>query len=198
MCLSGREKCCARAICSPRWAIGRRVKPHWSSDSAFQRSRENEISFVDATGSRSLDLHWRIGHSYFASPLDGVDIWQALTEVKLGGQRISTLAPEYLFLFLRSHAAKHTFARLGWICDIARFLMVTPNLDWNAIRSVTNRSRTSRQVMLSVRLAVELFGAPTPLRSMTYHLRGAVEMKSTMKVMFVLWFPWPANVFVSV
>lgn len=135
---------------------------HWNADSAYLRPRENEISFADATGTLTVDIHWRIRTSYFATALDATDVWGALTNVRLGGQQIPTLAPEHLLLFLCYHAAKHTFARLDWICDIARFLMVTPNLDWPAIRSVAGRTRTSRHVLLSIRLAVELLGAPEP------------------------------------
>ena len=133
---------------------------HWNADSAYLRPREKEISFVDATGTLSVDIHWRIAPSWFASPLEGIDVWKSLVNLKIGNRQVPTLAPEHLLLFLSSHAAKHAFERLGWICDVARFLMITPNLDWDIIRSYAVRTRTDRQLLLGIRLAVELLGAP--------------------------------------
>ena len=54
------------------------------------------------------------------------------------------------------------FERLGWICDIARFLQVTPNLDWAVIEGQSRRASSLRQVSLGLLLARELPGASAP------------------------------------
>src|SRR5437016_2947007 len=93
---------------------------HWNSDSACLRSRENEISFESPSGV-SVDVHWRILPGYFASPFDGLDVWEASKAMTLAGRQVRTLSPEHLLILICSHSAKHAFERLGWICDIARF-----------------------------------------------------------------------------
>ena len=134
---------------------------HWNSDSAYLRSRENEISFASPSGV-SIDVHWRLLPRYFASPFDDLDVWKSVRTAMLAGRQIRTLAPEHVLLLICSHSAKHAFERLGWICDIARFLTVTPDLDWPAIMGQAARTRTLRQVSLGVRLAADVLGAPLP------------------------------------
>ena len=135
---------------------------HWNADSACLRSRENEISFEGPSGV-SIDVHWRALPAYFASPFDDIDVWQHLSTTSLAGRKVSTLPPEHIFFLLCSHSAKHGFERLGWICDIARFVMVTPGLDWPAIVAKAERTRTLRQVLVSLRLAEDVLGVPYPL-----------------------------------
>jgi len=89
-----------------------------------------------------------------------MDGWESLRTLTLAGRRVHTLAPEPLLLFLCSHGAKHMFERLGWICDVARFLIVTRELDWAATVAAARRTRALRQLSLGVRLAVDLRGAP--------------------------------------
>ena len=134
---------------------------HWNSDSACVRSREAEISFQSAA-EVSIDVHWRLMPHYSASVFDHLSGWESLRPVLLAGHEIQTLAPEPLLLFLCAHAAKHMFERLGWICDIARFLHVTPNLDWARIIEQSRHARSLRQLLLSLHLANDLLGAPIP------------------------------------
>lgn len=134
---------------------------HWNSDSACVRAREKEISF-EAPSGVSIDVHWRLMPGYSASVFDRLTGWESLRTLPLAGREIQTLAPEPLLLFLCAHGAKHMFERLGWICDIARFLQVTPNLDWTAIETQSRRAASRRQLSLGLRVAHELLGAPAP------------------------------------
>ena len=132
---------------------------HWNSHSACLRLRGNEMAFESPSGV-SIDVHWRLLPPNFPSAFDELDAWESLTTENIAGRRVRTLAPGPLLLFLCSHGAKHMFERLGWICDIARFLMVTPNVDWTAIVGQARQARALRQLSLGVRLAVDLLGAP--------------------------------------
>jgi len=134
---------------------------HWNSDSACLRSREEEISF-ESPSEMSIDVHWRLMPRYSASVFDTLSGWESLRTIPLAGREIQTLAPEPLLLFLCAHGAKHMFERLGWICDIARFLQVTPNLDWTGIQAQSRRASAMRQLSLGLHLARELLDAPAP------------------------------------
>src|SRR3989449_5356387 len=131
---------------------------HWNSDSACVRAREEEISFEAPSGG-SIDVHWRLMPGYSASVFDRLTGWESLRTLPLAGREIQTLAPGPLLLFLCAHGAKHMFERLGWICDIARFLQVTPNLDWTAIetqsRSEEHTSELQSRLHLVCRLLLE-------------------------------------------
>ena len=129
----------------------------WNSRSACLRLRGDEMSFVSPIGV-SVDVHWRLVPPHFASVFDKTDPWQSLRVASLAGHQVQILAPEAQLLFLCAHGAKHMFERLGWICDIARFLVVTPDLDWNLIVSDARQAHALRQVLFSVRLATDLFG----------------------------------------
>ena len=135
---------------------------HWNADSACLRSREEEISF-ESPSEVSIDVHWRLMPRYSASVFDRLTGWESLKPVELAGRQIQTLAPEPLLLFLCAHGAKHMFERLGWICDIARFLHVTPGLDWPRVIEESRRAHALRQLLLGVRLAHELLDAPAPV-----------------------------------
>ncbi len=90
----------------------------------------------------------------------------------LAGRQVLTLAPEHLLLLICSHSAKHGFERLGWICDIARFLIVSENLVWPAAVAQARRTRTLRQFSTGIRLAVDLLRAPVPEVLPEDHLTG--------------------------
>jgi hypothetical protein len=133
----------------------------WNGRSAFLRSRENQLSFVSPSG-MTVDIHWRLLPAYFASAFDQLDPWTAVRTETIAGREVQSLAPPVMLLFLCSHGAKHMFERLGWLCDIARFLIVTPDLDWPAVIEPARRAHALRQLLLGVRLAVDLLGAPPP------------------------------------
>ena len=134
---------------------------HWNSSSACLHSRESEVSFVSPS-EVSIDVHWRLLPPYFASAFDKADVWTSLKTATVAGRPVRILAPEPLLLFLCAHGAKHMYERLGWICDIARFLTITPDLDWNTVISWAGRAHVLRQVSLGLGLAADLLGAQAP------------------------------------
>jgi hypothetical protein len=62
---------------------------------------------------------------------------------------------------LCTHAAKHVWVQLSWLCDIAE-LVKSPQLDWNAIQDEADRLGIRRIVNLNLLLAHKLLGAPLP------------------------------------
>lgn len=135
---------------------------HWPCDSACLRSREAEISLVDAARFLTVDLHWRILPSYFASAFDYEEVWQSLVSIAFCGGTIPGLCPEHLLQLLCGHAAKHAFARVGWICDIASCLIAFPNLRWPDVLAASARAGTMRQLLQGLKIAEDLLGVPLP------------------------------------
>ena len=133
---------------------------HWPSDSACLRCREEEISLFDESRSLSVDLHWRILPSYFASAFDYVQVWDSLASTTFSGRTIPSLRPEHLLLLLCAHGAKHAFERVGWICDIASCLKAFPNLRWAEVLDASARAGTTRELLLGLKVADDLLGVP--------------------------------------
>jgi hypothetical protein len=134
---------------------------HWPCDSALLRCREAELSLVDEH-SLSIDLHWQILPSYFASAFDYEEVWQSLVSTEFCGRKIPLLCPEHLIHLLCAHGAKHGFERLGWICDVASCLIAFPNLRWPEMLAASTRAGTMRELVLGLKIAEDLFGVSLP------------------------------------
>ena len=115
-----------------------------------------EIGFATPAGC-DVDLHWAVSPRYLPS----IDTDVALTRVHrvdMAGATLPTLGADDLFACLALHGARHCWASLGWICDVAKLVSVAP-LSWAAL--LANR-RTRRMFHVAVLLAADLLSAPVP------------------------------------
>lgn len=135
---------------------------HWSGDEAYLRDLNGELSFSDPAGRLKIDLHWRLLPTYYPTLFDDAELWGKLRSVSWGRARALTLAPEHLLLFLCAHGAKHSWERLGWLCDTARLIQVEPKLNWPEIFAQARRTDTSRMLSLGLLLASDLLGVDLP------------------------------------
>jgi len=136
--------------------------PHWPSDRAYLRNINNELSFRDPGCWLKLDLHWTLLPGYFPSPIDEAGLWARVRSISWGGTQILTLSPEQQVMFLCAHGAKHLWARLGWLCDLARLIQVEQGIDWTEVFDEARRSDTTRTVLLGLLLAGNLLGVELP------------------------------------
>ncbi len=135
---------------------------HWQGEDACLRGRDSEVSFYRSSDEARVDLHWRLLPGYFPRAFDQRELWKDLRLVPVASEFAPTLPPERLLLFLCAHGTKHLWDRLGWICDVARFLQVETGLDWDSVLKQAARSDTTRTLLLGLRLASELLGAELP------------------------------------
>jgi Uncharacterised nucleotidyltransferase len=135
---------------------------HWHSDQACFRARENQISFAGQDDLISVDIHWRLLPGYFSSPFDNNEVWRDLREAELRGAPVSVLSPEHQLLFLCAHGTKHLWERLGWVCDVARFLQIEREMDWPSVFEQARQTRTSRMLSLGLLVAEDLLGIALP------------------------------------
>jgi hypothetical protein len=139
--------------------------PHWPGGATLLRARDSQMSFSDPTETVSVDVHWTFFPEYFPSPFDERDVWNNLRRTHWCGSTVRTLAPEDLVLFLCAHSAKHCWRRLSWLCDIARLLQLTPDLDWQAVFDRTRRTSTSRLIATSLLLVRSVLRLELPDRA---------------------------------
>lgn len=106
--------------------------PHSSLSAAEQRaslSSGYECVFDGRAARNLLEVQWAILPRFYAVDLTQEDLFRRAVSIRVAGHAMKTLCPEDLFLVLCVHAAKHVWARLIWLCDLAR-IMLLPQVDW--------------------------------------------------------------------
>jgi hypothetical protein len=135
-----------------------------------------QIPLVKNGGVCVTELHTRITPRHFYFPLKLERLWPRLRPLSLGGQDVLALAAEDLLLVLCAHGAKHCWARLGWVCDVAELLRVQPALNWEAVAAEARHLRCVRILLLGLLLAYDLLQAPVPVE-MLRQARSAAAVR---------------------
>ena len=136
--------------------------PHWPAGKAYLRNINDELAFRDPSCWLKLDLHWRLLPGYFPAPFDEAELWSRTRSIPWGNARVRILTPEQQLMFLCAHGAKHLWARLGWLCDLARLIQVETGIDWSEVFDLARSSHTTRVVLLGLALANDLIGVELP------------------------------------
>jgi hypothetical protein len=82
--------------------------------------------------------------------------------VDFHGARVRAFSPDDLFLVLCLHGAKHRWASLAWLVDVAELLRGSRSIDWQYVTSRMDALHARRRCLVGVRLAHELLEAPVP------------------------------------
>jgi hypothetical protein len=135
---------------------------HSSTESAWLKVKEQQLSFVDSGGSVLVDLHWGLLPDYCASVSDLETVWSRKQAIMFGGQLVPTLAPEDLLVYLCAHGGKHLWERLGWICDIAALIQARPDMNWRLALDTATRHDARRVVLVGFQLVNQMFGVQLP------------------------------------
>ena len=120
-----------------------------------------ECVFDGPAGRNVLEVQWAVEPRFYTVDFDMDCVFDRAVTVAVAGQEMKTPSPADLFLILAVHAAKHAWARLIWISDLAR-LMTLPSLDWDWIASQAKDLGLLRIVTISMLLANRLLGEAIP------------------------------------
>jgi hypothetical protein len=120
-----------------------------------------QLPLVGPDGSTLVELHSRLLPRGFHFPLTAASPRRSHL-VTLHGRAVRTLDPELLLLLLCSHGAKHLWAYLGWICDIAELVRADAGFDWTRLLHQARQLRCERMVLLGLYLASTLLGSVLP------------------------------------
>ncbi len=133
-----------------------------ASSELDQYLRENhEMQFCRAGGKARLDLHWRFTSRSACLAGDPERFLQHLEKISIAGEEVRSLRLETYLLVLSMHAAKHRWAQLKLICDIAQILAV-PDLDWHYVLHEADDLGLKRALGTGLLLAQGLLGAAVP------------------------------------
>lgn len=107
-----------------------------------------------------VELHWSLGRREFPKLRDPALFWNNPSAVVLNRRAIPVPTVDAFVIYWCMHGFKHGWARLSWIYDVAQFIHVYPDLDWNAILERANELNGKRIVLQGLFLAHDIFAAP--------------------------------------
>jgi hypothetical protein len=109
-----------------------------------------------------VELHSRVTPRSFFFPLGLKELWDRTEVLPLQGEMVRVLSAEDLLLVLCVHGAKHLFACLGWVSDLAALILSRPTLDVELALSRARALRCERILLLGLRLGYGLLNESPP------------------------------------
>lgn len=140
----------------------RETRKHGALFEAGARPFRHARELASADGRRTVDLHWKLSQSYFAFGLGLAQLGGRLGTTTVAGTQIATLSAEDALIFLCVHGARHSWTCLAWICDIGELLHTQTRLRWAEVLRLADALHCRRMLLLGLRLARDLLGAPLP------------------------------------
>jgi len=121
-----------------------------------------EWSFDSAAGRGLLELQWALQPRFYAVDFDMDGLFERAVNVTVAGRVVKTPSAEDLLLVLSVHAAKHVWARLIWLCDMAQILK-RENLNWDWVQGQARELGIERILRVTLLLARRLLAAEIPV-----------------------------------
>ncbi len=106
-----------------------------------------------------VELHWTLLSRHLHLNIDVDELWTSKQAIELGGVTIEAIAAQHLFFYICAHGAKHEWARLRWICDIAQFGERLSHGEVESVLTLATRLHAKRLVLLALVLARDIAGA---------------------------------------
>lgn len=122
-----------------------------------------------------VDLHWALLSRYLRFDIDASELWDSSVILPCAGREIRSLAPGLHLLFVCAHAAKHGWASIRWICDVAYLVQRLEPGEIARAHELASRTHSRLILATGLRLARELLGAegaPPPNMSVSQAKAG--------------------------
>jgi len=142
---------------------GYRTKSDWiaTQDETFLQVTYT-LEFKHEKTNELVELHWELFPRFLAFGFRCELLRQHLVPTWPGGKRVMTLDPKELLLYLCAHGAKHCWANLGWIVDVAWLVAKCRSWDWDLLLKQARAQNIERVLLLGLLLAHDLLGASLP------------------------------------
>jgi hypothetical protein len=121
-----------------------------------------QVPFYRKRDASLVELHSRVTPRRFFFPLGLDELWGRAELLPLQGEMVRVLSAEDLLLVLSAHGAKHLFAYLGWVSDLAAVIQSRPTLDLAQALDRARELRSERVLLLGLRLGYNLLHASPP------------------------------------
>ena len=119
--------------------------------------------FSLTNGIVTIDLHQCLTvEGYLSSEFSFEYLWKNHETIDIATQVIPNFGQIDSLLYLCVHASKECWRKLKWICDIAEFVQVNPDLDWHRLLDQAQTFHCERRVLTGLLLAHYLLELPLP------------------------------------
>ncbi|MDY0039055.1 MAG: nucleotidyltransferase family protein [Desulforhabdus sp.] len=108
----------------------------------------------------AVELHCLEGGRAYSYPFEFGSFWESGYSERIGNEKVRMIKPESMLLVLCIHGAKHCWARLQWLCDVAELLRASKDLDWEMVIEQASTAKCERILFHGVLLAHDLLDAP--------------------------------------
>jgi len=158
---------------------------------AARYGKEIILTRQDAAGTGILELHCGM---FWGGPLERellAKVWDSASPRDFHGAPAFALTPEWEFLYLAVHAARHGGPSVKWLLDLERFCR-RRNVDWQKVHQKAVALGWEPAVQSSLAACVALFGTPVdvvwnlPSSAVLVHLSNPVAQVSVSEIRFSL------------
>jgi hypothetical protein len=104
-----------------------------------------------------VELHWTLLYSSSKNQEITENLWSQARPHEFYGVRTWNLTPEWEFVFLALHAARHKWSSLKWLTDIHE-LCESRTVEWNQVKKTVERFELDNFVGLTLTACSLLFG----------------------------------------
>lgn len=119
--------------------------------------------FSLTNGIVSIDLHQDLTvEGYLSSEFSFEYLWNNHETIDIATHSIPNFGQIDSLLYLCVHASKECWRKLKWICDIAEFVHMHPNLDWHCVFEQAQTLHCERRVLTGLLLAHHLLDLSLP------------------------------------
>lgn len=172
---------------------GLEYSPHVSfserQERAYLRSGY-EYVFDAPAGRNLLEVQWAAQPRFYAVDLNIEELFDRSIAISVAGRTMKGPSFEDLFIILALHAAKHVWAKLIWLCDLAR-IIEAEKLDWREIGIRARRLGIRCILSLNLLLANRMLGVGMPAEAEEHVLEhGSEDLVRTIKMMMVKGVPF--------
>lgn len=142
---------------------------------------QHALEFSDSR--TAVELHWTLMPRHLRFNLNLDDLWSRSGVAECLDSKMRTLAPEYLYLYLCAHGAKHEWSLFRWICDIAQLGARLTPAQAESVMALASQANANRLLALGLRLVRAVFGDETsPFPSAAFGLeRETAQLVALVK-----------------
>lgn len=142
-----------------------------------------EVGYVHRESRILVEIHARLTDNPELLPWDFETLWNERAMVRIGDAQIPTLAPTRLPLYLCAHGARHCWARLIWLEDMAATLGSREAID----RALADARSIGLEPLLldALRILHNWFGHPVPAELLA-RARASKRMRALDAI--IVWF----------
>jgi hypothetical protein len=130
-----------------------------------------ERVFDSQFGRNLLEIKWKVLPPFYAIDFDVEKVFLRSDSVNIEGLSVPTLSAEDLLLLLCVHAAKHSWEKLSWLCDIAA--LSARALDWEMIQRQGGQLGVQRILAINFVLANTFLETEIPATIAAYIQKDA-------------------------